>query len=69
VLEGNTSAVYIPPINSGHHYLLFARDQTLMAQPFDAAKGELSGDSVAVAQPVDRLNAGTARFSGVPGAG
>jgi len=62
VLEGDTNAVYAPPANGRRGYLLFARDQTLMAQPFDAAKGELSGDPVAVAQPVDHPNIG-ARFS------
>jgi Tol biopolymer transport system component/predicted Ser/Thr protein kinase len=62
VLEGNTNVVYAPPANGRQGYVLFARDQTLMAQPFDAAKAELSGDPVAVAQPVDHPNTG-ARFS------
>jgi Tol biopolymer transport system component len=33
-------------------YLLFSRDRTLLAQPFDAAHGRLSGDLVAVAENV-----------------
>jgi len=43
---------------SGH--LLFLRDQTLMAQPFDQSRLELSGDPVPIAEHVG-LNGATAR--------
>src|SRR5262249_27243898 len=39
-------------------YLLFVRDRTLMAQPFDAGKLDITGESVPVAEQVDVNNAG-----------
>lgn len=42
-----TAAVYAPP-----GYLLFTRDDTLMAQPFDVEEMELTGEPVALAKPV-----------------
>ncbi len=42
-----SSAVYAPP-----GFLLFRRDETLLAQPFDADKRQLSGESFAVAERV-----------------
>jgi eukaryotic-like serine/threonine-protein kinase len=33
-------------------YLLFVRERALMAQPFDATRGEITGDAVRVADPV-----------------
>jgi dipeptidyl aminopeptidase/acylaminoacyl peptidase len=45
-----------PTGNSGvtysQGYLLFSRDRTLLAQPFDATKGTVSGDPVPVAENV-----------------
>jgi Tol biopolymer transport system component len=52
VLAANSMAMYAPP-----GYLLFARDRTLMAQLFDAAKLQTVGDAVPIAEQVD---AGTA---------
>jgi eukaryotic-like serine/threonine-protein kinase len=40
--------VYSPP-----GYLLFLREGTLMAQPFDADKAQTTGDPVAIAEQVD----------------
>jgi eukaryotic-like serine/threonine-protein kinase len=37
----------------GRNYLFFLRDFTLLAQPFDSVRGELNGDPVAVARPVE----------------
>ncbi len=48
VLDVNSEAMYDP---SG--YLLFLRERTLMAQPFDASRGETTGEGVPVAQQVD----------------
>jgi serine/threonine protein kinase len=49
----DTAAAYAPP-----GYLLFMRQGTLFAQHFDAARGELSGDPVQVADSVafDTIN-------------
>ena len=46
VVHSQDNAVYA----SGH--ILFMRQRTLMAQPFDAAKFQLTGDAVPVADPV-----------------
>jgi eukaryotic-like serine/threonine-protein kinase len=47
VLNNDLRAWYAPP-----GYLVFARDETLMAQPFDAARLELSGEPRAIAEGV-----------------
>jgi hypothetical protein len=49
VLAGPTNAVYV----SG--YLLFGRDQTLMAQPFDVNKLTVTGEEVPVAEQLGGL--------------
>jgi eukaryotic-like serine/threonine-protein kinase len=43
---------YAPPTDSGPGRLLFLREGTLMAQPFDARRLALAGDAVPVAQQV-----------------
>ncbi|HEV2202099.1 MAG TPA: protein kinase [Bryobacteraceae bacterium] len=48
VLAANSMALYAPP-----GYLLFVRDRTLMAQPFDAGKMKTTGDAVPVAEQID----------------
>jgi eukaryotic-like serine/threonine-protein kinase len=48
VVAANSNAVYAPP-----GYLLFVRERTLMAQPFDAGKLQTTGDAVPVAEQVD----------------
>jgi Tol biopolymer transport system component len=47
LLAGNSTPLYAPP-----GYLLFAQDQTLMAQPFDADALELTGEAVPVVEEV-----------------
>ena len=47
ILSSNTDAVYVLP-----GYLLFIRQGTLMAQPFDAARLQLEGEAVPVEQGI-----------------
>ncbi len=49
LLSDYSSAVYAPP-----GFLLFRRDETLLAQPFDADKRQLSGEPFPVAERVGR---------------
>jgi serine/threonine protein kinase/Tol biopolymer transport system component len=60
-----SSAAYVPAQSgrrSGH--LLFARDATLMAQPFDPQKGELGGQAFPAAESVARYSpSGQAGFT------
>jgi Tol biopolymer transport system component len=44
-------------------YLLFVRDGTLMAQPFDAGRLRLTGEAIRVAEKVQNFGAGSAAFS------
>jgi serine/threonine protein kinase/Tol biopolymer transport system component len=53
----DSNAVYSPP-----GYLLFARDETLMAQPFDASKVQITGDAVPLIEGIDYYG-GYANFS------
>ena len=57
-IAGNSSVAYAP---SGH--LLFERDQTLFAQPFDAEHLQVSGEAVAVAEGVTKSGFSYASFS------
>jgi serine/threonine-protein kinase len=52
VLGDNSSVVYFPASRSDHAHLLFLRDQTLMAQPFDEANLKTIGDPFSVASGV-----------------
>lgn len=52
VLAANSNAVYSPPGR-----LLFVRDRTLMAQPFDADKLETTGEPVPIAEQIDYISA------------
>ena len=47
ILSSNADAVYVLP-----GYLLFTRQGTLMAQPFDTARLELAGEAVPIAQGI-----------------
>jgi eukaryotic-like serine/threonine-protein kinase len=47
LVAGRSNGAYAPP-----GYLLFVREGTLLAQPFDATRGEITGDAVPVADPV-----------------
>jgi len=48
LVASNTNAAYVPP-----GYLLFLRERTLMAQPFDAAKAKTTADAFPIAENVD----------------
>jgi len=53
LLNTNLLAAYVPPSRgAGAGHLLFMRDRTLVAQPFDAARLQLSGEPVTVAEGV-----------------
>jgi Tol biopolymer transport system component len=62
VMPAKSNAVYVAP-----GYILFMREQTLMAQPFDAGKLRTTGDAFPIAEQVDASNAGnfTASQNGV----
>ena len=53
-----TLVTYSPP-----GYLLFARDRTLVAQPFDAKALAIRGEPVPLAEKIGTDNVGLARFS------
>jgi eukaryotic-like serine/threonine-protein kinase len=55
LLNAISNVVYVPP-----GYLLFDREGTLMAQPFDAERLELTGEAVPIAEDV-LFNAGQGR--------
>ena len=57
LLQGVSQAMY----SQGR--VLFVRDQTLMAQPFDVRRLELSGDPVPIAEPVVTGGGGNSAFS------
>jgi hypothetical protein len=45
-------AIYAPSQNADRAYLLFVRERSLMAQPFDAGRLQLIGEAVPIADPV-----------------
>ena len=56
--SGQTMLSYAPP-----GYLLFVRDQTLVAQPFDASAMKTTGDVVPLAEHIGTDGVGLATFS------
>jgi hypothetical protein len=53
VLPDVSSVVFAPPVHGGRiGYILFVRENTLMAAPFDAASAQISGDVFPVAEGV-----------------
>ena len=59
ILKNNTDAIYASP-----GYLLFNRQGTLMAQPFDAARLQLGGEAVPIAEGVQAIGiTGRAAFT------
>jgi dipeptidyl aminopeptidase/acylaminoacyl peptidase len=50
--------VYAPSADPGTGYLLFVRERTLMAQPFDNSRMELKGQAAPVAEQVSYEGAG-----------
>ncbi len=65
LLPGNTNALYAPPAKPGGiAELLFRREKTLMAQPFDATALKIAGEMLPVAEQVqDGGNADFGAFS------
>jgi eukaryotic-like serine/threonine-protein kinase len=45
-------AIYVPSLDSGSGHLLFLRDGTLIAQPFDTKRLELTGEPITVAEQI-----------------
>jgi Tol biopolymer transport system component/tRNA A-37 threonylcarbamoyl transferase component Bud32 len=58
VASAQTLVTYAPP-----GYLLFVRDKTLVAQPFDAKSGKTTGEPVPLAEHIGTNSVGLARFS------
>jgi len=58
VLAGQSRVEFAPP-----GYLLYVRDNTLVAQPFDSGKGVLTGDPVPLAQDLGVNSVGLAHFT------
>ncbi len=58
LFKGQTDVYYVAP-----GYLLFARDTTVMAQPFDVSKLEFTGEPVAVVENVGLTAIGRSQFS------
>ena len=56
LFQSRLNAVYAPAVGSGPGDLLFVRDGTLMAQPFDASRLELAGEPAPVAEQVGSTN-------------
>jgi Tol biopolymer transport system component len=59
IMIESTRTIYVAP-----GYLLFGRDRTLMAQPFDTGKLEATGEAVAVVEQMDVNNAGVGVAAG-----
>ncbi len=55
LINADSTPAYAPP-----GYLLFLRERTLMAQPFDAAKLQVTGDALPIAEQVG-FNSGNGR--------
>jgi Tol biopolymer transport system component len=62
-------AFYAPSESGGAGWLLFLREATLMAQPFDPVKLALSGEPVPIAGPIGSLPILRAAFFGVSNTG
>ena len=52
ILATDRKAYYVPPRDGRTGFLLWLREQTLLAQPFDAAKLRLEGDPTPLAEDV-----------------
>jgi Tol biopolymer transport system component len=58
LVESDSRVQFVEP-----GYLLYVRESTLVAQPFNAGSGELTGDPRPLADQVDASNVGQADFS------
>ena len=64
VLRSQSNVTYVPPTPwHPQAYLLFVRENTLMAQPFDAVRGELTGTPALIASQVGVSPRGFGYFS------
>lgn len=57
LLKADSNAMYAPP-----GYLLFSREKTLLAQPFDAKRRQLAGEAFPLAENVGADGFGSATF-------
>jgi serine/threonine protein kinase len=57
LLASNRQAYYAASLSGGSGHLIFLRESTLMAQPFDPGRLELSGEPVPIAEGVDSFAA------------
>ena len=60
MIATNRQAVFAPSLARGPGYLLFLRDTTLFAQPFDPGRAELQGEPTPVTDQVGSFAAATA---------
>jgi Tol biopolymer transport system component len=63
LLPGPLGAQYVPSSDPGVGYVLFLREATLMAQPFDTRRLELTGEAVPIAEQVGNNSVITGFFS------
>jgi Tol biopolymer transport system component len=63
ILRTGYQARYAPPVDGGTGHLLFLRDTTLMAQPFDPIALRLSGEAEPLVENVMVLSTDSAAFS------
>jgi hypothetical protein len=56
LLASPVNALYAPPKQGDRGYLLFARDNSMLAQPFDAQKMELQDEAIPVSDAVGRMS-------------
>jgi eukaryotic-like serine/threonine-protein kinase len=69
LLATNRQAYYAAAVDGGAGRLIFLRDTTLMAQPFDPVKLELSGEPSPIADGIDSFPAATGGLFSVSDAG
>ncbi len=65
IVADQTNALYLPPSGRGRNgYLVFRRESTLVAQPFDSVTMTLSGEALPIAEEVPTsVNTGLGAFS------
>ncbi len=59
ILSTDHKALYSPPLGNHPGYLLWLREQTLLAQPFDAAKLTLAGEPIPLAANISKSSTTT----------
>jgi Tol biopolymer transport system component len=56
LLANASAAVFVPSLDRSTGQILYLRDNTLMAQPFDFSRLALSGEATPIAEQVDNVN-------------